>query len=63
MKSLLNVYKGMGQRYQNRMASRTKFPLSGVKPVIDQTPGRLQYYKAENEPFIPGKLLPPIATK
>jgi len=28
-------------------------PLDGCKPFIDQTPGRLQYYKAENEPFIP----------
>lgn len=53
MKSLLNVYKGMGRRLQTRMESSHAFPLPNSKPIIDQTPGRLQYYKAENEPFIP----------
>lgn len=53
MKGLLSVYKGMGTRYQNRMNKRAVFWLKGAHPFINQTPGRLQYYKAENEPFIP----------
>jgi hypothetical protein len=27
--------------------------LEGAHPPIWQTPGRLQYYRAENEPFLP----------
>lgn len=28
-----------------------------AKPCISQTPGRVQYYRAENEPYLPGKLI------
>ena len=38
---------------QKSMAKKDTFPLYGCGPVIDQTPGRLQYYRAENEPFLP----------
>jgi hypothetical protein len=38
------------------MARGIPIDLTGVEPAIYQTPGRLQYYRAENEPFIPGKL-------
>ena len=40
------------------MSRRANFILQGAEPVIWQTPGRVQYFRAENEPFIPGK---PIA--
>lgn len=30
--------------------------LSDAAPVIAQTPGRLQYYRAENEPFLPDEV-------
>jgi len=54
MKSLLAGYKVVGSRYQKRMNKQAVFPFDkSTKPFIDQTPGRLQYYKAENEPFIP----------
>ena len=35
------------------MARKARFILDGAEPVIAQTPGRLQYYRAENEPFLP----------
>lgn len=30
--------------------------LEGCQPPVWQTPGRLQYYKAENEPFLPDEV-------
>jgi len=53
MNSLLKVYKHMGGRYQRQMSKMGGALLQNEKPIIDQTPGRLQYYKAENEPFVP----------
>jgi len=53
MKQLLNLYKGVG-KYGQRFDTVQPGPwILNKKPFIDQTPGRLQYYKAENEPFIP----------
>ena len=40
---------------KTNMARRANFILQGSEPVIWQTPGRLQYFRAENEPFLPGK--------
>ena len=56
MKSLLSVYKNVGKSVQGAMTRKESFLLHGAEPCISQTPGRLQYYRAENEPFIPGKL-------
>ena len=55
MKSVLNVYKNVGSRVTTHMARKSPIDLHGAEPAIMQTPGRLQYYRAENEPFIPGK--------
>jgi hypothetical protein len=44
-----------GKATQTSMAHRVPFLLRKAKPLIHQTPGRVQYYKAENEPFLPGK--------
>ena len=35
------------------MSRKAPFMFPLCKPAIDQTPGRLQYYRAENEPFLP----------
>ncbi len=56
MKSVLNVYKNVGSKVQASMARGIPVDLTGASPVIHQTPGRLQYYRIENEPFLPGKL-------
>lgn len=56
MNSLLKVYKHMGGRYQRQMSKMGGALLQDEKPIIDQTPGRLQYFKAENEPFVPGNI-------
>lgn len=38
------------------MAQKCDNILAGAEPVIMQTPGRLQYYRAENEPFLPDEV-------
>ena len=55
MNSLLKSYSAIGRGVERSMAKRSPFILEGAHPVIWQTPGRLQYYRAENEPFLPGK--------
>ena len=55
MKQVLNFYKGVGRQAQKfDTVKKNKF-MTVSHPFIDMTPGRLQYYKAENEPFIPGR--------
>ena len=55
MKSLLGLYSGVGRRVQNNLNKTVPFLLDGPKPPTWQTPGRLQYYRAENEVYLPGK--------
>ena len=56
MKRLLQAYQGVGRTVAKNNAPYTgPFILEGASPPVWQTPGRLQYYKAENEPFLPGK--------
>ena len=55
MRSVLNTYKAVGQKVNRQMNSRSSNLLMNAKPCIGQTPGRVQYYRAENEPFLPGK--------
>lgn len=56
MKRLLQAYQGVGKDMVKRTTLNTgSFIFEGSQPPIWQTPGRLQYYKAENEPWIPGK--------
>ena len=35
------------------MDKKSEFILKGKSYTISQTPGKLQYYRAENEPFLP----------
>lgn len=44
---------GVGKSAQASLAKKHPCLILGAHPPIGQTPGRLQYYKAENEPFIP----------
>ena len=55
MNNLLKMYTGVGRSVQASLAKRAPFMYENAHPVIGQTPGRLQYYRAENEPFLPGK--------
>ena len=55
MKALLSFYSGVGKSVQTSMSKHTPFLLHGPKPPTWQTPGRLQYYRAENEVYLPGK--------
>jgi len=55
MKSLLGFYQNVGKAAQNRFKATAPFLLDGPKPPTWQTPGRLQYYRAENLPYVPGK--------
>mmetsp|Transcript_8262 Transcript_8262/g.10825 ORF Transcript_8262/g.10825 Transcript_8262/m.10825 type:complete len:132 (-) Transcript_8262:1095-1490(-) len=32
---------------------QAQHPLAGMEMFVPQTPGKVQYYRAENEPFIP----------
>ena len=64
MKTVAKVYKGVGKSFDNHMAKKSYFIplltllyrqpfLADCHPPIWMTPGKLQYYKAEMEPFIP----------
>ena len=55
MKKVLNLYTGVGKQVRASMNSHAPFLFEGPKPPTWQTPGRLQYYRAENEIFLPGK--------
>lgn len=55
MRSVLNTYKAVGQSVNRQMNSRSSNLLMNCKPCIGQTPGRIQYFRAENEPFLTGK--------
>lgn len=55
MKSVLNLYTGIGKSTQASLNRHLPFLLDGPKPPSWQTPGRLQYYRAENEVYLPGK--------
>ena len=54
MRTLLKSYQRVGVQSSKISNVRKPFLFEGCQPPIWQTPGRLQYYKAENEPFIPG---------
>ena len=41
------------RKYPHHSNPCSPFLLDGGKMVIPQTPGRLQYYRAENLPFLP----------
>ncbi len=62
MNTLISAYKSVGQGVKSHMSRRANFILQGAEPVIWQTPGRVQYFRAENEPFIPGKPTPDLIT-
>jgi hypothetical protein len=53
---VLNTYKAVGQKVNRQMNSRSSNLLMNAKPCIGQTPGRVQYYRAENEPFLPDEI-------
>ena len=55
MKSLLSAYVGVGKAAQASLNKHMPFLLHGPKPPTWQTPGRVQYYRAENEVYLPGK--------
>jgi len=54
---LLRMYTKVGKATERELAKKTDASmLLNATPPIWQTPGRLQYYKAENEPFIPDQI-------
>ena len=55
MKTLLGFYTTVGKQTQASLNKHVPFLLNGPKPPTWQTPGRLQYYRAENEVYLPGK--------
>ena len=55
MKALLSMYQGVGKASKTMFDKHVPFLLHGPKPPSWQTPGRLQYYRAENEVYLPGK--------
>ncbi len=59
MKSILAFYQGVGKSTQAQFNKHLPFLLHGLKPPTWQTPGRLQYYRAENEVYLPGMLIAP----
>lgn len=57
MKSLLKTYESIGKGMGKFMNWRaTQHPLAGMEMFVPQTPGKIQYYRAENEPFIPDEI-------
>jgi hypothetical protein len=57
MKSIVGFYKGVGSGAKAFMGAKTGPILNGTHPPLWQTPGKVQYYKAEMEPYVPGKYL------
>ena len=55
MKAFLSAYVGVGKAAQTSFNKHMPFLLHGPKPPTWQTPGRVQYYRAENEVYLPGK--------
>jgi len=56
MKNLLRMYTNVGRATEKELAKKGQDLLNRATPPIWQTPGRLQYYKAENEPFVPDQI-------
>lgn len=56
MKSLVSLYKEIGKGSKLIMARKATPILKDTHPPIWQTPGKLQFYKAEMEPYVPGKM-------
>ena len=56
MNSLLGFYKGAGKLLNADLARKGQSALHGIKPPHYQTPGKQQYYRAENTPFIPSEI-------
>jgi hypothetical protein len=50
------MYTNIGKATETQLNKKSGQFLTGFTPPIWQTPGRLQYYKAENEPFIPDQI-------
>jgi hypothetical protein len=53
MKGLINFHKQVGTGMKSYMDKPGWNMIKGIRPPIEQTIGRLQYYRAENEPFVP----------
>ena len=60
MKAFLSAYVGVGKAAQTSFNKHMPFLLHGPKPPTWQTPGRVQYYRAENEVYLPGKQAKPL---
>ncbi len=56
MNSLLGFYKGAGKLLQADLAKKGSNLLAGMHPPHYQTPGKMQYYRSENTPFIPDEV-------
>ena len=66
MKAITSVYREIGRGAKGYMSKKGydllslmfgyRAPLlAGTEPPLWQTPGKVQYYKAEMEPYVPGK--------
>ena len=55
MKAFLRAYVGVGKAAKTSFDKHVPFLLHGPKPPTWQTPGRVQFYRAENEVYLPGK--------
>lgn len=56
MKNVIKFYASVGQKANSVLTAKGEAILKGASPPIWQTPGRVQYYRAENEPFIPDSI-------
>lgn len=56
MRSVIKVYKDFGRGMKGFMGRKSAPFLKGTEPPIWQTPGKLQYYKAEMEPYVPDEI-------
>jgi hypothetical protein len=56
MKSIVGFYKGVGSGAKAFMGAKTGPILNGTHPPLWQTPGKVQYYKAEMEPYVPDEI-------
>jgi len=53
---LITFYASVGRSANKELSKKGPHIFEGVKPPIWQTPGRVQYYRAENEPFLPSSV-------
>ena len=52
----MNLLTNVGKSTHKRLNKPTPFLLEDYRPPLRQTPGRVQYYRAENEPLIPEEI-------